>query len=125
MATTDSNGTVPGADKEVLRWRDLSLTVTLKDKPEGLAVLKPMSGVVRRGELVAIMGASGAGKTSLLDVLAKRTLVGVKGQMLYNGAELSRREAQSEVAYVQQDDLLFPTLTVYEQLDFAAKMLLR
>ena len=30
-----------------------------------------------------------------------------------------------EVAYVQQDDLLFPTLTVYEQLDFAAKMLLR
>ena len=26
---------------------------------------------------------------------------------------------------MQQDDLLFPTLTVYEQLDFAAKMLLR
>ena len=42
---------------EVLRWSDLSLTVKLKDKGENLSVLKPMSGTVRSGELVAIMGA--------------------------------------------------------------------
>ena len=38
-------------------------------------ILEDVSGFAKPGELVAIMGASGGGKTSLLNILASRAYV--------------------------------------------------
>jgi ATP-binding cassette subfamily G (WHITE) protein 2 len=68
-------------------------------------------------------GPSGAGKTSLLDVLAGRKTVGtVTGSVRINGRDLSPREMRLLSGYVVQDDILPQMLTVRECLDFQARL---
>lgn len=58
--------------------------------------------------LTALMGASGAGKTSLLDSLASRTTTGVvTGEMLVDGRQRDT-SFQRKTGYVQQGDLHLP-----------------
>ena len=82
---------------------------------------------VRPGELLGIMGTSGAGKSSLLDILALRSAVKsgrVSGVVEYisNGFRLSREEAAQCIRYVLQEPVLLPTETVRETLLFCAHM---
>ncbi|KAK9471520.1 uncharacterized protein V1510DRAFT_426777 [Dipodascopsis tothii] len=78
-------------------------------------VLSNVQGVVRPGELMAIMGASGAGKTSLLDILARKYKSGtVSGNFYVNGQDVSDSRFKNVVGFVDQEDYLMPTLTVYE-----------
>jgi ABC-type multidrug transport system ATPase subunit len=52
-------------------------------------VLNNIFGTVQPGELMAIMGASGAGKTSMLDILAHRNKTGeVQGEIFVNGKKI-------------------------------------
>jgi len=49
-------------------------------------ILHSIHGVVKPGEVMAIMGGSGAGKTSFLDILARKNKAGrVRGEMFVNG----------------------------------------
>ncbi|KAK9320260.1 hypothetical protein V1517DRAFT_8676 [Lipomyces orientalis] len=78
-------------------------------------VLHGVQGVVRPGEIMAVMGASGAGKTSLLDILAHKNKGGaVGGDILVNGFKVSENQFKSISGFVDQEDALMPTLTVYE-----------
>ncbi|OLY82055.1 ABC transporter G family member 7 [Smittium mucronatum] len=84
-------------------------------------ILSGINGSIKSGELVAIIGSSGAGKTTLLNVLAGRIMGGtVTGEVLFNGEKRDRKTFKRDVAYVQQDDLLFGTLTTKETLTYAA-----
>ncbi|MBW0461115.1 hypothetical protein O181_000830 [Austropuccinia psidii MF-1] len=79
------------------------------------SVLHQVSGNAQSGQLMAIMGASGAGKSSLLDILAKKTKSGfVQGDILINGIQISNNQFKSLIGYVDQEDTLLSTLTVYE-----------
>jgi ABC-type nitrate/sulfonate/bicarbonate transport system ATPase subunit len=70
-----------------------------------------------------IMGPSGAGKTSLLDVLAGRKTVGtVTGVVRLNGRAMSPKEMRLLSGYVVQEDILPAMLTVRECLDFQARL---
>lgn len=71
---------------------------------------------------MALMGASGAGKTSLLNVLTFRSpdTVEVSGLRAVNGVPVTSNQLTSISAYVQQDDLFIGTLTVREHLVFQA-----
>ncbi|KAL0376976.1 UNVERIFIED_CONTAM: ABC transporter G family member 1 [Sesamum calycinum] len=85
-------------------------------------ILCDISGEARDGEIMAVMGASGSGKSTLIDALANRMAKGsVKGSVKLNGEELESRLLKVISAYVMQDDLLFPMLTVEETLMFAAE----
>ncbi|OLY81891.1 ABC transporter G family member 7 [Smittium mucronatum] len=84
-------------------------------------ILSNINGYIKSGELVAIIGSSGAGKTTLLNVLSGRILGGtVNGEILFNGAKRDKKSFKRDVAYVEQDDLLFGTLTTKETLSYAA-----
>jgi ABC-type multidrug transport system ATPase subunit len=78
-------------------------------------ILNGASGVLNSGEVYAIMGPSGAGKTSLLDTLAGRKTVGnITGSILINGYPMSQSSIRHLSAYVSQEDVLLATLTVRE-----------
>lgn len=73
----------------------------------------------------AILGSSGSGKTSLLNVLADRihdSRFDIDGQLIFNGAA---HRSGVEAAYVMQQDVLIPTLTVRETLQYSTDLRLR
>ncbi|KAI4966088.1 hypothetical protein ZWY2020_046609 [Hordeum vulgare] len=76
-------------------------------------LLDGISGEAREGELFAVMGASGSGKSTLVDALAGRiTRESLGGTVTLNGEPLHGRRLRAISAYVMQDDLLYPMLTV-------------
>ncbi|XP_078055473.1 broad substrate specificity ATP-binding cassette transporter ABCG2c [Mustelus asterias] len=85
-------------------------------------ILCGVSGVMRPG-MNAILGPTGSGKTSLLDLLANRKdPKGLKsGQILLNG-QIMDSNFNLQSAYVVQDDILMGTLTVKENLEFSANL---
>ncbi|KAM3406484.1 hypothetical protein ACQJBY_000527 [Aegilops geniculata] len=87
------------------------------------ALLDGVSGEAREGELFAVMGASGSGKSTLVDALAGRIARdSLRGHVTLNGEPLHGSRLRAISAYVMQDDLLYPMLTVRETLLFAAEL---
>ncbi|KAL3652118.1 ATP-binding cassette sub- G member 1 [Castilleja foliolosa] len=85
-------------------------------------ILDDVCGEARDGEIMAVMGASGSGKSTLIDALANRMAKGsLKGSVTLNGEPLDSKLMKLISAYVMQDDLLYPMLTVEETLMFAAE----
>jgi ABC-type multidrug transport system ATPase subunit len=89
-------------------------------------ILHGCEGVIRPGDLCAIMGPSGAGKTSLMNILAGRVStnanISVKGSITANGDVVSPRLFRRRIAYVMQDDALFATQTPREAFRFSATL---
>ncbi|KAK2647644.1 hypothetical protein Ddye_015133 [Dipteronia dyeriana] len=85
-------------------------------------LLDNISGEAREGEILAVLGASGSGKSTLIDALAGRIeKESLKGAITLNGEALESRLLKIISAYVMQDDLLFPMLTVEETLMVSAE----
>lgn len=81
----------------------------------GQKVLDNVFGLVKPGECMAIMGGSGAGKTTLLDILAAKNKGGkVSGEIYVNGNILNKTDYRKLIGFVDQEDNLISTLTVYE-----------
>ncbi len=84
----------------------------------GATVLNGVDFGARVGEVTAVMGLNGVGKTSLLSALAGRHPSG--GQVRLDGAALPRgaqARARAGLAYVPQGREIFPLLTVQENLE--------
>ena len=78
-------------------------------------VLNNVFGLVKPRECLAIMGGSGAGKTTLLDILAGKNKDGkISGSIYVNGNTVKPKYYKEIVGFVDQEDHLIPTLTVYE-----------
>uniref|UniRef100_A0A3Q3GCB7 ATP-binding cassette, sub-family G (WHITE), member 8 n=1 Tax=Labrus bergylta TaxID=56723 RepID=A0A3Q3GCB7_9LABR len=79
---------------------------------------------VRSGQMLAVIGSSGCGKTSLLDIITCRDEGGTmtSGQVLINGKPNTPQLVKKSIAHVRQDDRLLPHLTVRETLAFVAKL---
>ncbi len=80
-----------------------------------------LSFTLRSGELLAIMGGSGTGKSTLLSLLNGSNSP-QEGTITINGHDISEPEAKSLIGFVPQDDLLIEELTVYQNLWFTAKL---
>ncbi|CAI7818614.1 unnamed protein product [Closterium sp. NIES-54] len=86
-------------------------------------ILVDISGSAKSGQITAIMGASGAGKTTLLNILACRIASGRRaGEVELDGLPVRSGTMRRVSAYVMQDDIMFPSLTVRETLMFAAEL---
>jgi ABC-type multidrug transport system ATPase subunit len=115
------------------------LTVSVNEAPNALAtlfskkktppshnhvktILDDISADMPSGSLTAIIGGSGSGKTSLLNQMSGRmqgTRLSTSGRTYFNGSEDPTRIRS---AYVIQQDILLPTLTVRETLTYAAQL---
>ena len=80
-----------------------------------------MTGIFKAGEVSAILGASGAGKTSLLNIIACR-IAHTDGKLYANQKEYDYNSFGDFANYVMQNDILMQTLTVRETLNFAADL---
>ncbi|GKV35777.1 hypothetical protein SLEP1_g43996 [Rubroshorea leprosula] len=91
---------------------------TVEDK---LVLLKGVSGAFRPGVLTALMGVSGAGKTTLMDVLAGRKTGGyIDGNITVSGYPKKQETFARISGYCEQNDIHTPYVTVYESLLYSA-----
>lgn len=90
-------------------------------KKNSQKILDNVSGVFQPG-INAILGPTGSGKSSLLDILADRKdRRGIHGSIWING-QLRAADFKYHVGYVAQDDIVSGTLTVRENLTFSANI---
>lgn len=131
MQNTDTVVTISKSDKmegSVLSFHNISYTVEVREgcctclrKPKKKSVLVNLSGVIKPG-LNAIIGPTGSGKSSLLDVLAKRKDPNwLTGSVLFNGKPLPKNFKYLS-GYVIQNDVMVATATVRETLWFCANL---
>lgn len=86
-----------------------------------LQLLQEMTGAFRPGVLTALMGASGAGKTTLMDVLCGRKTGGIiEGDIRIGGYPKKQKTFARIAAYCEQTDIHSPQLTVKESVKFSA-----
>lgn len=94
--------------------------------PDGSAGISPFSLTEHSGNMVAIMGSSGVGKTTMLNLLSG-IVVPTSGKVLINGNSLHQQYSsiKGHIGYVPQDDLLVEELTVFENLFYSTKLCFR
>jgi ABC-type multidrug transport system ATPase subunit len=107
-----------------LTWRELRYTVFPNGRDKAAKdVLKGLTGAVVPNHVMALMGPTGSGKTSLLNVLSGRVPA---GGVLSGDVQVNRRQRGEDfaqrVAYVMQEELLFPFLSVRETFTLHARL---
>ncbi|RDX92405.1 Pleiotropic drug resistance protein 2, partial [Mucuna pruriens] len=86
-----------------------------------LQLLRDISGAFRPKILTALVGVSGAGKTTLMDVLAGRKTSGyIEGSISISGYPKNQETFARMSGYCEQNDIHSPNVTVYESLVFSA-----
>ncbi|XP_022841612.1 putative white-brown complex homolog protein 30 isoform X1 [Olea europaea var. sylvestris] len=96
------------------------LTITLKKKHKHL--MRSVTGKILPGRISAVMGPSGAGKTTFLSAVAgKSTGCTMSGSILVNGKPDSIHCYKKITGFVPQDDIVHGNLTVEENLRFSAR----
>ncbi|XP_069868913.1 broad substrate specificity ATP-binding cassette transporter ABCG2 [Dipodomys merriami] len=124
MTSYDMKTVTEGA---VLSFHNISYQVKVKSgflfgrKTVQKVILSNINGIMKPG-LNAILGPTGGGKSSLLDILAARKdPQGLSGEVLINGAPRPAN-FKCNSGYVVQDDVVMGTLTVRENLQFSAAL---
>ncbi|GJN39438.1 hypothetical protein PR202_gb28558 [Eleusine coracana subsp. coracana] len=115
MATEDDIKKRPAIE---IAFKDL--TLTLKGSKKKL--LRSVTGKLMPGRVAAVMGPSGAGKTTFLSAIAgKATGCDTTGMILINGKMEPIRAYKRIIGFVPQDDIVHGNLTVQENLWFNAR----
>lgn len=86
-----------------------------------LELLRDVSGAFTPGTLTALVGVSGAGKTTLMDVLAGRKTGGyTQGNISISGFPKKQATFARVSGYCEQNDIHSPNVTVQESLVYSA-----
>ncbi|XP_043701129.1 ABC transporter G family member 28-like isoform X2 [Telopea speciosissima] len=115
MATENDIRTRPVIE---VSFKDLTLTLRGKNKH----LLRCVTGKIMPGRVSAVMGPSGAGKTTFLSALAGKVAgCTMTGSILVNGKDESIHSYKKIIGFVPQDDIVHGNLTVEENLRFSAR----
>ncbi|XAR51040.1 Sulfate-transporting ATPase [Bertholletia excelsa] len=115
MATDDEIRTRPPIEVD---FKDLTLTLKGKNKH----LMRSVTGKLMPGRVSAVMGPSGAGKTTFLSALTgKFSGCTMTGSILINGKPESIHSYKKIIGFVPQDDVVHGNLTVEENLRFSAR----
>ncbi|CAB3987012.1 ABC transporter, ATPbinding domain containing [Paramuricea clavata] len=106
-----------------ISFEDLGLALKSGEN-KGKIVLQGVTGHVRAGEVTAVMGPSGAGKTTFLNTLSGKAYYGdANGKILFNNNEVKGiKQFRSITGFVPQEDTMHRNLTVREVLYYQAKL---
>jgi ABC-type multidrug transport system ATPase subunit len=106
-----------------ITFTDVSYSVKSSISNDTIELLKGVDGYFVAGKMTALMGSSGAGKTTLMDVLALRKTSGeLKGEIRLNGHLQNSNSFRRCTGYVEQFDFQSAQLTVKETIMFSSKM---
>ncbi|KDO30304.1 hypothetical protein SPRG_05017 [Saprolegnia parasitica CBS 223.65] len=107
-----------------LAFKDLWYSVPNPTKGEpDLQLLKGINGYALPGTITALMGSSGAGKTTLMDVIAGRKTGGkIEGQILLNGYAATDLAIRRATGYCEQMDIHSESATFREAFQFSAML---
>lgn len=111
-------------------WQYICTAVCTRDlserggvsKAQPTILLRNISATIPQGSLTAIIGGSGSGKTTLLNAIAGRRSAWTakyEGSIAFNGK--TERDG-IRMTYLPHEDILHPTLTVRETLQYAADL---
>ena len=101
-----------------LEFSDLALTLA-----NGKKLLNGVTGTLPSGRLCAIMGPSGAGKTTFLYTLCGKATYGtMSGELKINGEACGVDAYRASFGFVPQEDVMLRTMTVSEICHFYANM---
>lgn len=105
---------------EVDNWKAIDIRHEFED---GNVALDGISFEAKKGELLAIMGLSGCGKSTLLktisaQIIPKQGKIKIDGKDFYSDLSFFTQY----IGFVPQDDLLYPELTVYENLFYRGRL---
>lgn len=86
-------------------------------------ILRDVSFTIYPGELVAILGGSGAGKTTLMNAI-NGFEPATEGNVFFNGNDLYKNYSvyKSQIGYVPQQDIVYDNLTMFDMLFYVAKL---
>lgn len=104
-----------------IRYNKLSISSIRTKK----VLLHPSSGVLKPGRITLLLAPPGSGKSLFLKALAGQLDNDLKmhaEELTYNGVEFSKFYPQRTSAYIAQNDLHYPELTVQETLDFSGQV---
>lgn len=111
--------------KKSMNGKTLRLEFTMErlgyKLPTGKEILQNVSGKIRAGKLTAIMGPSGAGKTTFLNVLSGK-LESSFGKLLISGKQVSLGNFKQICGFVPQEDIMCREMTVSEIILHSARM---
>ncbi|KAI8816706.1 uncharacterized protein EV422DRAFT_275965 [Fimicolochytrium jonesii] len=99
-------------------FRFHSLGLKLKS---GKSILEGVNGEIKAGRLTAIMGPSGAGKTTFMNVLMGK-VPRTNGTLYINNKESEMHKFKKIIGYVPQEDIMHRELTVKENIHHAARV---
>ena len=123
----EGEGTAAGAATDVSTWSDSLLQVRNLDAGYGdLQILTDVAMDVRDGEYVTIVGPNGAGKSTVMkSVFGLTSLMG--GSVTFDGTDITGWNPEEIIheglGYVPQNDNVFPTLSIRENLEMGAYIL--
>lgn len=90
-------------------------------KYDDKVILNDISLFVEDGEIISILGPSGGGKTTLLNVILGITPISA-GKIVYDGTDLTHVSMQKRgFNIVFQDYALFPNLTAYQNIVYGLR----
>ncbi|GJC86166.1 putative white-brown complex 30 [Colletotrichum liriopes] len=95
--------------------------LSFQPKKSSKKILQNVTGSIDRGTLTAVMGGSGAGKSTFVNVLMGKTK-NTGGLVAVNNSPDKLKRYKKVIGYVPQDDIVLPELTVYENIVHCAKI---
>ncbi|RZC88219.1 hypothetical protein C5167_016050 [Papaver somniferum] len=110
-------------------WNFLKSTISgfprllgVKLQEAKISIIEDVSGIIKPGRMTLLLGPPGCGKTTFLLALSGKLDQSLKvtGEICYNGYKLEEFVPQKTSAYISQNDLHIPEMTVRETLDFSA-----
>jgi ABC-2 type transport system ATP-binding protein len=98
-------------------------TIKLAKSYKGIEALKPLDLSIAQGEIFGLVGPDGAGKTTIIKLLAALLRPTAGAARIFGEDTVKRAEqARSHIGYMSQNFVLYPELTVAENLDFFADL---